>query len=268
MATTDTLQRRQSSFATATDLYGPLLAATEDYPSPRRRPRLLARPAIARTPRTSPTSRPCGATSGDARATASSTLAEPALGQGRELASDAWRAFDSSGETGWRSAGYDAKGQWVRGRWARPTALPAVAHPHARHRCWVRMSPRSPWSPRPGPALPVTSPEPAGDVDPARYPVAVEVPPGPTRSLRLVIEAVRDRLPTVRILDLGAGVLPRVQPWVRLPVTETSPDLVAPVGELGRPVGLLPACRAGCSPVRRTAAGWARRRRPCDGWSP
>ena len=74
---------------------------------------------------------------------------------------------------------------------------------------------------------PVTSPELApGDVDPARYTVAVDVPAGLTRTLRLVVEAVRDRLPTVRVLDLGAGVLPRVEPWVRLPLTEPSPDLV------------------------------------------
>ncbi len=55
---------------------------------------------------------------GRTRATASSSLAEPALGQGRDLASDAWRAFDGSGDTAWRSAGYDARGQWVQLDWA------------------------------------------------------------------------------------------------------------------------------------------------------
>ena len=78
-----------------------------------------------------------------------------------------------------------------------------------------------------GRRTPVTSPELAGESTLLGTPWPVGVPPGPTRSLQLVIEAVRDLLPTVRILDLGAGVLPRVQPWVRLPVTETSPDLVA-----------------------------------------
>ena len=226
VVTTDTLQRRQSSFATATDLYGPLLAADEEYPSPRAvhdywpgplsedYPGLTDQQTVRRE-------------DGEARAVASSTLAEPALGQGRELASDAWRAFDSSGETGWRSAGYDAKGQWVKVSWADPTHLPPSLTLTLDTKLGADVAAVSVVTDAGSRRTPVTSPELAGDVDPARYAVAVEVPQGPTLSLQLVIEAVRDHLPTVRVLDLGAGALPRVQPWVRLPVTETSPDLVA-----------------------------------------
>jgi arabinofuranan 3-O-arabinosyltransferase len=225
VVTTDTLQRRQSSFATATDLYGPLLAGTEDYPSPRAVHDYWPDPLSEDTTDLT-AQQTVRRDSGDARATASSTLAEPALGQGRELASDAWRAFDSSGETGWRSAGYDAKGQWVQVAWAAPTVLAKSLSLTLDTVSGANVAAVSVVTEAGTRRTPITSPALARDVDPARYPVVVEVPPGATRSLRLVIEAVRDTLPTVRVLDLGAGVLPRVEPSVRLPVTETSPDLV------------------------------------------
>ena len=252
VATTDTLQRRQSSFATATDLYGPLLAATEDYPSPRAVHDYWPDPLTEDTEDLT-AQQTVRRDSGEARATASSTLAEPALGQGRELASDAWRAFDSSGETGWRSAGYAAKGQWVQVAWAQPTALPASLTLTLDTVRGTNVAAVSVVTDAGSRRTPVTSPDLAGDVDPARYSVAVEVPPGATRSLRLVIEAVRDNLPTVRVLDLGAGVLPRVEPWVRLPLTETSPDLVG----LAASSDDRPACYPlssgvlACSPDRR-----------------
>ena len=123
VVTTDTLQRRQASFATATDLYGPLLAPDEKYPSPRAVhdywPQALSEDAPDITDHQT-----VRRDDGVARATASSTLAEPALGQGRELASDAWRAFDGNGETAWRSAGYDPEGEWVQVDWATPVEVP------------------------------------------------------------------------------------------------------------------------------------------------
>lgn len=227
VVTSDSLQRRQSSFATATDLYGPLLAADQNYPSPRAVHDYWPEPLTEDQPGVT-NQQTVRRDDGDARAFASSTLADPALGQVRELASDAWRAFDTSGETGWRSAGYVAKGQWVEVSWASPTQLSAALTLTLDTELGADVAAVSVVTEAGTRRTPVTSPEQApGDVDPARYAVAVEVPTGVTRSLRLVVEAVRDRLPTVRVLDLGAGVLPRVEPWVRLPVTEQSPDLVA-----------------------------------------
>ena len=226
VVTTDTLQRRQASFATATDLYGPLLAPNEKYPSPRAVhdywPEALSEddPDITdhQTVRRD---------DGGARATASSTLAEPALGQGRELASDAWRAFDGNGETAWRSAGYDPEGEWIQVDWATPVELPRTVPVTLDAELGANVAALSVRTDVGTERTPVTSPELAGDVDRGRYQVTVDVPRGSTRSLRLVVEAVRDGLPTVRILDVGGGALPRVEPWVRLPLTEPSPDLVA-----------------------------------------
>jgi arabinofuranan 3-O-arabinosyltransferase len=253
LVTTDTLQRRQSSFATATDLYGPLLAADEDYPSLRAVHDYWPDPLDEDTADL-PDQQTVRHDDGDARAVASSTLAEPALGQVRELASDAWRAFDSSGETGWRSAGYAAKGQWVQVSWAAPEELPASLTLTLDTERGANVAAVSVVTDTGTRRTPVTSPELAGDdVDPARYAVPVEVPAGATRSLRLVVEAVRDALPTVRVLDLGVGVLPRVEPSVRLPVTERAPDLVA----LQASTDDRPACYPlssgvlACSPDRR-----------------
>lgn len=224
--TSDTLQRRQASFATATDLYGPLLSAQEAYPSPRSThdywppPLSEADPDLAQN-------QTVRVDDGEARATASSTLAEPSLGQGRELASDAWRAFDLSGSTGWRSAGYDARGQWVQATWAVPTALPPVITVTLDTVLGANVAAVSVVTSGGSSRTPVTSPDLAGDVDPAAYPVSVTVPPGETTSLRLVIDAVRDSKPTVRVLDIGSGAVPRVQPWVRLPAAGTSPEVVA-----------------------------------------
>lgn len=224
--TSDTLQRRQASFATATDLYGPLLSAHEAYPSPRSThdywPEPLSEddPDLARH-------QTVRVDDGEARATASSTLAEPALGQGRELASQAWRAFDLSGSTGWRSAGYDARGQWVQASWAVPTVLPPLITVSFDTALGADVAAVSVVTSAGAARTPVTSPDLAGDVDAAAYPVSVTVPPGATTSLRLVIEAVRDTKPTVRVLDIGSGAVPRVQPRVRLPDTTTAPDVVA-----------------------------------------
>ena len=226
LLTTDTLQRRQASFATATDLYGPLLSADEEYVSPR------AVHDYWPTPLTEDRAdlsdhQSVRVDDGTARATASSTLAEPALGQGRELNSDAWRAFDASGETAWRSSGYDPLGQWVQLEWATPTELPASVLVTLDTEVGANVAALSVSTDTGTERTPVTSPEFAGDVDPARYKVSVDVPPGPTMSVRLTVEAVRDARPTVRVLDIGAGTLPRVQPWVRLPLSVQTPSVVA-----------------------------------------
>ena len=264
-ATADTLQRRQANFSSVTDVYGPLLAADEPYPAPRPVHDWLPLPL------SEDDSLPAEQTvrvDGAARASASSTLAEPAYGQARDLATDAWRAFDTSGDTGWRSAGYEPVGQWTQLSWEDPVELPrqvvltwdmTVSADVAA----VRVSTDSGEL-----RTPVTSPSAAADLDPAGYPVQVAVPEGPTRTFRVTVESVRDRRPTVRILDIGVGDLPRAQPWVRLPAQGGGAEASSRSRRhptTGRratrwPVGSLPA--------RRIGAGSARRPRPCAARSP
>lgn len=252
-AATDTLQRRLASFATATDVYGPLLAAENPYPGHRSNHDYW----------------PAGLGDGDSdlarwqtvrfdegrtRATASSSLAEPALGQGRDLASDAWRAFDGSGDTGWRSAGYDARGQWVQLDWAEPIDLPAALTVTLDTVDGADVAALSVVTDQGAVRTPVTSSAQAGDaVDRARYPVSVAVPAGASRSLRLVVEAVHDRRAVVRVTDVGAGVLPRVQPWVRLPSTASGPDVVTIRANTDDRPGCYPMSSGvlACSPDRR-----------------
>ncbi len=223
---TDTLQRRQASFAASTDLYGPLLSADEEYPSPRSVHDYWPYPLTEADPGLTD-QQTVRADDGAARAEASSTLADPALGQGRELASDAWRAFDISGATAWRSSGYDPEGQWVQVRWADPVELPSELTLTLDTEIGADAAAVSITTEAGTVRTPVTAPDLAGDVDPARYRVPVGVPPGATSSVRLTIEAVRDDRPTVRVRDLGVGVLPRVLPFVRLPLTVASPQVIS-----------------------------------------
>ena len=114
--TSDTLQRRQNNFSSVTDGYGPLLTASEDYPSARRVHDYWP-PPLDEDLGSLTDEQTVRLDSPQAGAVASSSLAQPALGQGRELDSDAWRAFDSSnGLTVWRSAGYEPVGNgssWI-----------------------------------------------------------------------------------------------------------------------------------------------------------
>lgn len=251
---TDTLQRRQSSFASAIDLYGPLLSSHEPYPNPRRVHDYWPRPltedhddlTAEQTVRVDDRS---------ARAKASSSLSEPALGQGRELDSDPWRAFDGSGDTGWRSAGYDPVGQWLELQWAAPLTLSGELELTFDMEVGSDVAAVSVITDAGSIRTPITSPQWAGDVDPAHYVVPVAVTSGPTTSLRLVIEAVRDRQPTVRVLDLGAGVLPRISTTVRLPVTHTDADVISiAAGRDERP-----GCTPLASGVLACSPQWLRR---------
>lgn len=252
-AATDTLQRRLASFATATDVYGPLLAAEEPYPGHRSNHDYwpgglseddsdLARWQAVRFDE------------GRIRASASSSLAEPALGQGRDLASDAWRAFDGSGDTAWRSAGYAAPGQWVQLDWAEPIDLPAALTVTLDTVEGADVAALSIVTDQGTVRTPVTSSALAGDgVDRRKYPVSVAVPAGASRSLRLVVEAVHDRRAVVTVTDIGAGVLPRVQPWVRLASTADGPDMVAIRANTDDRPGCYPMSSGvlACSPDRR-----------------
>lgn len=236
---TDTLQRRQASFSVATDVYGPLLRADEAYPAPR------AVHDYWPAPLTEHTVEPQGQTvrieDGEARAEASSSLDEPGLGQQRDLGADASRAFDGSGETGWRSAGLDPRGQWVQARWGTPTTLPSevtvVLDTERGSDVAALVVTTDAGSAR----TPVSTPSSTGDVDASRYAVRVAVPAGATRTLRLTVAAVRDERPSVRVLDIGSGVVPRAEPSVRLPFEPAGADVVA--------LGATADDRAGCYPL-------------------
>ena len=119
---TDSLQRRQVAFGASRDLYGPLLAGGEHYPAQRPVHDYWPAPLDERTQAVErwQTVRD----DGDVTVSASSSLVEPDLGQQRDLAADAWRAFDASGETGWRSSGYEPRGQWVQAEWPRVESMP------------------------------------------------------------------------------------------------------------------------------------------------
>ena len=216
--TSDTLQRRQNNFSSVTDGYGPLLTASEDYPSARRVHDYWP-PPLDEDLGSLTDEQTVRLDSPQARAVASSSLAQPALGQGRELDSDAWRAFDSSGLTAWRSAGYEPVGEWVQLDWATPLTLPREVEVVLDASEGADVAAVSVRTERGSVRTPVTAPALVKDADPSRYTFLVQVPAGATRSLRLTIEAVRDRRPTVRVLDIGAGVLPRADPSVRLPLT-------------------------------------------------
>ncbi|MBR7742187.1 DUF3367 domain-containing protein [Phycicoccus sp. BSK3Z-2] len=251
---TDTLQRRRAGFATATDLYGPLRSADEDYRSARAVHDYWPAPLGETSPGLTD-AQTVRVDDGEARADASSSLAEPALGQGRELASDPWRAFDLSGETAWTSSGFSPEGQWLGLTWAEPLLPPASVEVVLDTERGADVAALTVTTDAGTLRTPVTTPSLAGDdVDPERYRVAVEVPPGPTTGLRLEVAAVRDGGRTVRVRDVGAGVLPRTEPAVRLPVTELRPDVVT----LGASGDDRPACHPLANGVLACSPGYAR----------
>ena len=223
---TDTLQRRESSFSSATDVSGPLLTADQAYGDPRSVHDYWPAPLVEGT--ASLTDQQTVALStGAARATASSTLALPGLGQGRELDSDAWRAFDTDGDTGWRSSGYSATGQWVEATWSTPVTLPDAIDVVFDAKVGADVAAVTLETDNASVRTPISSPDTTGDVDPSRYRVTLKAPPGPATRLRLIVDAVRNKRPTVRVMDIGAGVVPRASTTVRLPAVGATADVVS-----------------------------------------
>ena len=223
---TDSLQRRQVAFGASRDLYGPLLAGGEHYPAQRPVHDYWPAPLDERTQAVErwQTVRD----DGDVTVSASSSLVEPDLGQQRDLAADAWRAFDASGETGWRSSGYEPRGQWVQAEWPRVESMPDAVTVVIDTTEGADVAAVSVVTDAGRERTPVTTPTLAGrGVDPARYAISAAVPAGPSKRLRLVVEATRGERSTVRILDIGAGVLPRATPWVRLPAPTASTEVIA-----------------------------------------
>lgn len=213
---TDTLQRRTSSFSSATDVPGPLMRADEPYPEGRAVHDYWPAPITEDRADVSDL-QTVRVDHGAVHASSSSTLARPAFGQTRALDTEAWRAFDTSGDTGWQSAGYVPDGQWIKLSWVAPTTLPqhliatfdmASASDVAAVSV-VTEAGRS--------RTPISSPRLVSGANPRAYPVSLTVPQGKTRWIQLVVDAVRAPGGTVRVLDFGAVGLPRVAPTVRMP---------------------------------------------------
>lgn len=248
--TSDTLQRRDSSFTSGTDTPPPLLSADERYVTDRAVHDYWPAPASEDRPDLTDL-QTVRIDDGAGRATASSTLSVPAPGQGRALGSDPWRAFDASGETAWQSAGYTATGQWVQLTFAEPQSPPAALTAVLDAVRGADVAAFSVVTEAGSARTPISSPDLVPGVDPASYPVALRVPPGSTRWVRLLVEAVRNDVPTVRIRDLGAGILPRASASVRLPTTDD-----ATVVSLSATADSRPACHLlasgvlACSPDR------------------
>jgi arabinofuranan 3-O-arabinosyltransferase len=213
-ALTDTLARREASFAAVRDNYGRLLTADEAYSAPRRVHDWVPSWATG-------TSLPDVQTTkewvGEVSAAASSSLTEPALGQPRDLSAAPESAFDGSGETAWQSAGADPVGQWVEARWSESVDLPdrlsVVTDPQDGADIAAVVVTTDGGEVR----TPVSPPALVDRPDRARYEFEVEVPPGPTSRIRLTVADTRGNLPTVRVRDIGAGAVPRAESWAAMP---------------------------------------------------
>ena len=163
---------------------------------------------------------------GAARATASSTLALPGLGRGGNWTRTPG-AFDTDGDTGWRSSGYSATGQWVEATWSTPVTLPDAIDVVFDAKVGADVAAVTLETDNASVRTPISSPDTTGDVDPSRYRVTLKAPPGPATRLRLIVDAVRNKRPTVRVMDIGAGVVPRASTTVRLPAVGATADVVS-----------------------------------------
>jgi arabinofuranan 3-O-arabinosyltransferase len=211
---TDTLQRREANFAAVRDNYGPALRADQDYAAPRRghdwlMPWLKEDEDLSRH-------QTVAELTGAAGVEASSSLAVPGIAQRRELTRVPESALDASGDTFWESAGYEPEGQWISVKYEDGVSLPASLVTTFDMKDGADVAAVRVTTDQGTVRTPISSPTLTGDA-PDRYPVDVRVPPGVTRSFRLQVEEVRRGRPTVRIRDIGAGVTPRVESWLRLP---------------------------------------------------
>jgi arabinofuranan 3-O-arabinosyltransferase len=211
---TDTLARREATFSAVRDNYGRLLTADEPYSAPRRvhdwLPAWVPEDGLSDVQTTK-------VWEGEATAAASSSLTDPELGQPRDLATDAARAFDRSGDTAWQSSGYDPQGQWVQAQWTEEVSLPDRVRVVIDAEEGADVAAVLVATDQGEVRTPVSPADLGAEEDVSRYAFDVSVVPGPSTRLRLTVADVRDRRPTVRIRDIGAGDVPRAEPWVAMP---------------------------------------------------
>ena len=249
---TDTLQRREATFAAVRDNYGPVLARDTDYPGLRGGHDWLM-PWLRTDPDLS-LHQTVEELVGAQSVQASSSLAYPGFGQARDLTRVAVSAFDASADTMWESSGSTAEGQYIEVTWAKATSVPdevtaVFDMAHGADLAAVTITTDSGTV-----RTPITAPGTAG-LPADRYVVQLKAPPGLSQSLRLTIAEVRVARPTVRLRDLGVGQLPRVEAWLRLP---------APTGSVVDGVLLqaspsrIPACVSDGDDIPRCNPGPAR----------
>jgi arabinofuranan 3-O-arabinosyltransferase len=217
---TDTLQRREANFAAVRQNYGPVLPATEPYAGQRRVHDWLPAwlPEDSSLSRSQTTEVLVGASS----VSASSSMASPGLGQARDLTRVPDSAFDASAETMWESSGLNPAGQSISVTWPTEVTVPGAVSALFDMKDGADVGAVTITTDRGSARTPLSSPGAAG-VDGSRYAVTLQAPAGPTRHLRLTVDAVRPGKPTVRLRDLGVGTLPRVESWLQLPApTSTS----------------------------------------------
>lgn len=210
---TDTLQRREANFAAVRRNYGPPLAASEAYPAPR-----LAHDWLmpwlyhdASLVDQQTVKELVGARS----VTASGSLAYPDLGQVRDLTRVPDSAFDSSLDTMWESRGYQPAGQYVELQLQQAVTLPDHLDAVFDMQDGADIAAVTVTTDTGTVRTPVSSPERGSAA--ARTVVRLSVQPGATTRFRMAVVETRPGKPTVRVRDIGVGVLPRVESWLRLP---------------------------------------------------
>ena len=241
---TDTLQRREASFASVRDVYGPALAADDDFSTPRPSHDWLTPGVRGAADQTTSVLR--GATD----VQASSSVATPLFGQQVQLARGPVAAFDGNGDTTWVSA-RPAKGSWVRISWADPQVVPTavpvqldtavgadVAAVEVRTQTGTVRTPVDPVVG--GTALQTVQARTAG---------------GASRWLELRVVGVRGDLGRpVAVRDIGYGVLPGARPFLSTPATGQRPTQV----ELGVRADARRACVVGAEGIARCQPSRAR----------
>lgn len=220
---TDTLARREATFSRVRDQYGPLLTAEEPYSAARGVHDWFPPWLTEATAASHQTTREWldGVT-----ADASSALTQPGLGQSRDPGAGPERAFDRSGDTAWQSAGFDPEGQWVEVSWPDPVDLPALTSAVIDPVDGADVAAFVVTTESGEARTPVSPPVLVEREDEAKYELLINVPPGPTTWFRLEVADVRNNRPTVRVWDVGAGDIPRAEPWSSMPSASAPIELV------------------------------------------
>ena len=209
---TDTLQRREANFAAVRSMYGELLGADEPYRAKRSTHDWL----MPWLPDDAGSAQTTAVLDGATSVEASSSLVVPELGQARDLSAVPTSALDSSGDTAWRSSGSEAVGQWVEVRWDAPRELPSTVRVTFDMEDGARIAAVTASTEGGEARTPITDPQ-LTEESSDRYAVDVSIPPGRTDRLRLQVSETYGAGGTVMIRDIGAGVIPRVEVWGRMP---------------------------------------------------
>ena len=241
---TDTQQRREASFASVRDVYGPVLGADQRYPAPRSSHDWLTPGVRGAEDQTTST------IVGVAGVEASSSVASPVFGQQLQLARGPLAAFDENGDTTWVSA-RPAKGSWVRITWREPRSLPASVPVQLDTGVGADVAAVEVRTGAGRARTPVDPADGASGVQNAQ----VQVPAGDTRWLELRVVAVRgDAGRPAAVRDIGYGVLPGAAQFLATPLSQGRPVDV----ELGVRADALRPCAVGADGIARCQASRAR----------